>query len=276
MITAAALVAGCLAIATGDVENQGNTLPIRSRIPPPAGYERIPAAPSSFGAWLRELPARPGRSVAHLYNGQPKSNQTAHHAVLDIDIGDKDLQQCADAVIRLRAEYLLAISCAEEIAFKFTSGDVAGWAEWREGQRPVVSGNRVSWRDTGRVDVTYENFLEYLETVFMYAGSSSLEGELLPVADPSEPEIGDVYIKGGYPGHAALIVDVAEDTQDERVLLLAQSYMPAQDIHILKSFEDDSPWYAARSEGVLKTPLWVFDYEDLRRFPRTTCESESN
>jgi hypothetical protein len=67
-----------------------------------------------------------------------------HHAVLDIDIGTEDLQQCADAVIRLRAEYLLATECDEAIAFDFTSGDRASWSNWRRGFRPKVVGNDVA------------------------------------------------------------------------------------------------------------------------------------
>ena len=55
--------------------------------------------------------------------------------------------------------------------------------------------------------------------------------------------------------------------------LLGLEGMPAQDIHILKSFADVSPWYRCRSGGMLRTPEWEFDYEDLRRFPRTDCES---
>lgn len=44
--------------------------------------------------------------------------------------------------------------------------------------------------------------------VYIYAGTASLEKELKPkpIADLS---IGDVFIRGGSPGHAMLIVDVA-------------------------------------------------------------------
>jgi len=40
-------------------------------------------------------------------------------------------------------------------------------------------------------------------------------------------------IRAGSPGHAMLVVDVAEDERGRRIYLLAQSYMPAQDIHIV-------------------------------------------
>jgi hypothetical protein len=209
----------------------------------------------------------------HLYDGRRKGNQTAHHAVLDVDVGDKDLQQCADAVIRLRAEYLFSGPCRDEIQFDFTSGDVARWKDWRDGIRPIVTGNRVSWKHSAAVDDGYSNFRDYLETVFMYAGSASLERELESVADPADPEIGNVFIEGGFPGHAVLVVDVAQNEAGGRVFLLAQSYMPAQDIHIVRSFEDINPWYRAKSDGVLRTPEWDFYYDDLERFPDTGCEA---
>jgi hypothetical protein len=206
------------------------------------------------------------------YDGRLKPDQDVHVAVVDIDVGDSDLQQCADAIIRLRAEFLFSGPCKDDIQFNFTSGDPARWAEWRDGVRPFVTGNRVSWRQSATVDDSYSNFREYLEEVFMYAGSASLEQELLPTADPSRPSVGDVFIEGGFPGHAVLVIDVAENTAGDRVFLLAQSYMPAQDIHVLKSYEDISPWYRAQADGVLRTPEWDFYYRDLKRFPLGRCE----
>jgi hypothetical protein len=245
---------------------------IQSLVAPPPGYERIPVGPASFGAWLRGLPVRAGRPAVLLYNGRRKADQSAHYAVLDIDVGEKDLQQCADAVIRLRAEYLFPGPCSDRIQFNFTSGDTARWKDWRDGMRPIVSGNRVAWSRTAEFDDGYSNFRDYLDTVFMYAGSASLEREMDPVADAKNLLGGDVFIEGGFPGHAVLVIDVAENEAGDRVFLLAQSYMPAQDIHILTSFEDIDPWYRAHSEGVLRTPEWDFDYENLRRFPRASCE----
>ena len=58
-----------------------------------------------FAIYLREIGFKENNTVL-LYNGSPKGNQDAHYKVLNIGVGKKDLQQCADAVIRLRAEYL--------------------------------------------------------------------------------------------------------------------------------------------------------------------------
>lgn len=261
-------------VASRQGEPEAPAGPIRLRIPPPRGYEKIPAAAGSFGAWLRELPLRPGRSVVRLHDGSEKRDQSVHHAVLDVDVGPEDLQQCADAVIRLRAEFLFSTACRDEIRFDFTSGDTARWADWRRGLRPAVSGDRVSWHETAPPDDSRASFRRYLDVVFMYAGSASLSRELLPVGEAAKPAIGDVFIQGGYPGHAVLVVDVAVNESGERVFLLAQSYMPAQDIHILRSFDDDiSPWYRARSTGLLRTPEWGFRYGDLKRFRYTRCDT---
>jgi hypothetical protein len=137
-----------------------------------------------------------------------------------------------------------------------------------------VSGNKVTWERRAAADDGYSSFREYLDTVFMYAGTASLERELTPVADPASVEIGDVFIEGGFPGHAVLVVDVAEDEAGARAFLLAQSYMPAQDIHVLHSFEDIDPWYRARSGGVLRTPEWDFYYDALKRFPHADCDGK--
>ncbi len=50
--------------------------------------------------------------------------------------------------------------------------------------------------------------------------------------------------------------------------MIAQSYMPAQDIHILKNLENDSinPWYMLESTNKLYTPEWTFEWKDLKRF----------
>ena len=240
---------------------------IRSRIAPPAGYEWLPADSGSFAWWLRSLPLKPGRPPVMLYDGRRKGNQSAHHAVIDIDVGSRDLQQCADAVIRLRAEYLRSQGRGDEISFRFTSGHPARWREWRRGKRPVVVGSHVAWLRTSRADSSYGSFRRYLEKVSQYAGSMSLSRELVPVTDPRGVLPGDVFIRGGFPGHAAIVVDVAANSSGERVFLLAQSYMPAQEIHILRNERDSiSPWYRALPDGPLPTPEYLFRYDELMRF----------
>ncbi len=242
---------------------------IAQRIAPPTGFQRVPSSPNTFANWLRHLPLKPGHPMVYLYNGIEKPNQNAHFAVLDIDVGHKDLQQCADAVIRLRAEYLYSRKLYHDIHFNFTSGDRIDFMNWVKGYRPVVRGDAVNWLKSGITGASYKSFRQYLNEIFMYAGSLSLSEELKAVPDIREMRIGDVFIQGGSPGHAILVVDMAEArATGKKVFLLAQSFMPAQDIHILKNPTDHtlSPWYALDFGDTLITSEWIFTKHDLKRF----------
>lgn len=144
-----------------------------------------------------------------LYNGKEKANQAAAFAVVDMEIGNRDLQQCADAVIRLRAEYLWKYKRYADIKFNFTSGFTAEYKKWAEGNRIKVNGNQVQWYASGKgVDYSYKTFRNYLDMVFMYAGTASLSREL-PAVPYTSLQPGDVFIKGGSPGHAVIVMDVA-------------------------------------------------------------------
>ena len=224
------------------------TTRLEDRIPPPPNFQRIPVEGGSFGAWLRDLPVKPPYSLVRLFDGRPKANQQIHVAVIDIDTGIKDLQQCADAVMRLRAEYLLASGRARDISFNDSKG------------KPQPFKGSPS---------DYAGFRHYLDRVFSFSGTYSLEHEMRPVL-PSEMQIGDVFIKGGFPGHAVLVVDMAlNPANGEKRFLLLQSYMPAQDMHILKNPKaaGGSPWYPVPTEkDELVTPEWTFPPRSLRRF----------
>ncbi len=224
---------------------------LAARIAPPAGATRVSAAAGSFGDWLRHLPLLPRDSPVMLFDGTRKPRQDVHEAVIDIDVGRRDLQQCADAVMRLRAEYLFAAGRFDEIVFHPQPGK-AKMIEWTGGAR------RDSWD-------------RFLVSLFAAAGSASLDAEL-PRAHGA-PLPGDVLIQGGYPGHAILVLDVAEDSSGHRYLLLGQSYMPAQQIHVLKNLGDPhlSPWYdaAALNGAGVATPEWrPFKSPAWRRFAR--------
>lgn len=242
---------------------------VERRIAAPAGCERIPVEQDSFARWLRGLPLKGEKAEVKLFDGRLKPNQSVHHAVIDIDTGARDLQQCADCVMRLRAEYLLAAGRSGEIHFNFTSGHRADYSKWVAGFRPVIRGNQVTWSKTAAVDSSYTSFRTFLNVVFTYAGTVSLSKELAAVKENGPIRAGDVFIQAGTPGHAVIIVDVARDAKSgKEFFLLAQGYMPAQDMHILKNPNDAglSPWYPSDVAGELKTPEWTFRRGDRKRF----------
>ncbi len=248
--------------------NASNSL--ENRIAPPEGFKRTSVTANSFADWLRSLPLKSGNPAVMLYNGSQKPNQSVHYAVFDIDVGKEDLQQCADAVMRLRAEYLWDRKLYDDIHFNYTSGDKAAYSQWRKGYRPVVSGNNVSWqkKEDPTNSTSYASFKQYMKQVFTYAGTLSLSKEMKSVSDVNRLEAGDVFIKGGSPGHAVIVLDVATNANGEKVFLLAQSYMPAQDIHVLINPNNVSlsPWYSTSEAIELNTPEWNFNANSLKRF----------
>lgn len=239
---------------------------LQQRVTPPPGFRRVPLPENSFGDWLRDLPLKPSGSPVLLYTGAHKWRQDTHSAVIDIDVGERDLQQCADAIMRLRAEWLWATGRKGDIAFNYTGGGRVPFSRWAKGERPSESGK--SWRRKAKADSSYASFRRYMIQVFAYAGTYSLEHELKAVS-PSDIRVGDVFIKGGFPGHAVLVADMVEnEATGEKRFLLIQSYMPAQEMHVLVNPADtSSPWYAANFEGPLKTPEWTFPEGSLRRWP---------
>jgi hypothetical protein len=247
------------------INPEGTT--IAGRFLPPEGFERIPVGEDSFGAYLRNLPLKPGGAKVKYYNGETKPKDV-HEAVIDIDVGNRDLQQCADAVMRLRAEYLYGRKMYDKISFNFVCGFKADYATWMQGNRIVVEGNNAYWvKGTGYSD-DYKSFRQYMDMVFAYAGTESLEKEMKNI-ELSDMQIGDVFLKGSLPGHCVIIVDMAENKDTgEKLFIIAQSYMPAQDIHILKNNNDKSisPWYSADFGEILITPEWKFTRDQLYRF----------
>jgi hypothetical protein len=240
---------------------------IAARFPAPAGWRRAPVAAGSFAEYLRNLPLRPEGAVVHYFDGRTKT-RPVYAAVVNLDVGTRDLQQCADAVMRLRAEWLYRQGRKQEISFKLTDGFVAAYAQWMRGKRIHTNGRRTEWRAVAAPGDSYTSFRQYLDVVFTYAGTLSLDKSLLPQKTASLA-IGDVFIRGGSPGHAVIVVDVIENAGGEKRFLLAQSYMPAQEIHILKNYGAPqlSPWYSARLEGRLETPEWDFLESELKTWP---------
>lgn len=247
------------------IDTSGNT--IANRFVAPPEFTRVAVDSTSFGFYLRNLPLKTHGSSVYLYNGQLKGNQLAQAAVIDISVGKRDLQQCADAVMRLRAEYLFSQKRFDEIHFHFVNGFNCTYSKWRAGNRISVQGNKVSWVQSGSVDYSYAGFMKYMETVFNYASTLSLEKELVSV-NLKEVQIGDVLIRGGSPGHAVIVVDMVENKAGKKLVLLAQSYMPAQDIHVLKNpmNKELSPWFDLEQMEKVYTPEWTFEANVLKRF----------
>jgi hypothetical protein len=101
---------------------------ISERFPAPSGFLRVAQKTGSFPEFLEALTLKPHGTLVHYYNGEEKPSRVAA-AVLTTDVGTRDLQQCADAVMRLRAEYLFQTKQYEALHFNFTNGFKADYTK---------------------------------------------------------------------------------------------------------------------------------------------------
>lgn len=247
------------------LEEEESTL--EKRILTPEGFHRIKATKGSLLSYLRKLELKPDKSPVLLYDGTEKGNQNAQVAVFAFDVGKSDLQQCADSIIRVYSEYLWSIQNYEKIGFHLTNGFFMEYKKWREGYRIKVDGNTVNWVLSKSYNDSYESFREYLTQVFLYAGTLSLFEETKEISS-EEIQAGDMFIKGGSPGHCVMIVDIAENENGEKCFLLAQGYMPAQEFHVLKNpKQKENPWYyVSELSYPFHTPEYTFAEGSLRRW----------
>lgn len=211
---------------------------VLTRFKTPSGYTHVKPRPGSFGEWLQALPLKPAGTHTLTYDGHVAGTDQYTAAVIDISVGHEDLQQCADAVMRLRGEYLFQKKDYAAICFKFESGFKCDYLHYANGYR-YRSGK---WVLSTKKDYSYPTFMKYMTLVFIYAGTLSLEKELQPVTNAAELKTGDVFIHGGSPGHCFIVMDVIENSAHQKQFMLAQSFMPAQNIQLLQS--NGSPWFS--------------------------------
>lgn len=239
-----------------------------TRFPTPDGFTRVPVEPGSYAAWLRGLPVRTDRTHVLAYDGRRLFRPSA--AIVALDVGDRDLQQCADTVIRLHAEYRWHRGEADRVAYHFTSGDRSGWRDWRRGERFRIRGATVErYRGQARSN-TWKSWRGWLTHLFRYAGTQSLRLDSDPLGDRPFAA-GDFMVHPGGPGHAVVVLDVAAHPDGRRVALIGQGFMPAEDLHVLQmpgALND--VWFSlpAPGEGPIQTPSWPqpFGRAQARRF----------
>lgn len=229
-----------------------NGLTIKTRFNVPNGFTRKENGTDSFENYLQNLSLKKNGTLTHLYDGSIKQNRRIYLAVVDLPIGNKDLHQCADGVMRLRAEYLFSQKRYNEISFLTASGKQLNYITWLNGREPNKT-----------------NFWNYLEALFNVANTTSLNKQL-----KSKPiqklEIGDVFIypwQGRMYGHAIIVVDKCVNSEGKVKFMLAQSFTPAQEIEILDNPNDHgSPWYDLDFGETLDTPQIDFTKDQLKSF----------
>jgi len=238
--------------------------------PPPAGFSRVPAEVGTYAWWLRHLPVLGPAEPLRYHDGTvvPRGNSTVA-AIVDLDTGKRDLQQCMDVLLRLRAEYLRAAGLERRIAFRYVGGRYYTWSSWKKGLRPDRATPdlrlvpRAAWGDSRG------NFLHYLQTLYYDTGTMHHQNE--PKVAPADLAIGDFFVyapsNAHATGHAVVVLDLAVSASGERRIVVGQGDTPATDFHVLRD-PKGSAWFPIPATDFLGTFLWPtpFSWDMLRRF----------
>jgi hypothetical protein len=241
---------------------------IASRFPTPKDRTRVEVAPGSFGAFLRDLPLlAPGSPVRSFKGDLIRAGDHPRVAgVVALDLGPFDLQQCADTIVRLHAEWQFARG-NHDLSYRASSGFVMDLAHWEHGARLRADGNNLQWIQEAKPDQSWESFRAYLDRVFTFTNTVALARDAATVKS-QELEPGDFFVQAGFPGHAVIVLDLAVDANGKRYALLGQGFMPAQNLHVLKT-ERDETWFPLDAFADVYTPFWQpFHWSDARRLPQ--------
>lgn len=256
-----------LADAKPDLPKAHDTL--EQRFPAPAGFARVAVAAGSFGEFLRALPLAPPGSPVLTYQG--KVLHDASHpnvaAVVAIDVGKADLQQCADSVIRMHAEWQWSLGRRDQ-RYATAGSAPMSFAKYLAGERTYWKDGKLALKNVGPTAATHAGFRSWLDQVFGSANTASLAKEAKPIA-VADLKPGDFVVMPGVPfGHAVLVLDVARASDGRRVALLGQGFMPAQSFHVLRRSPKETWFVLDEASGKLETPFWEpFPWSALRRLP---------
>ena len=216
-------------------------------IPAPKGYTRMEAPKGSYAAYLRSLPLKPKGSRVQLFTGGDARLQFLSAAVIDLPLLS-NYEQCADATMRIRAEYFYQKGRYGSICFT------------------DVNGNKLRYQG-GSNRKAFEN---YMRKVYGVCSTFSLYRETKPCAI-ADVRPGDVLVyparEGRKYGHAVLVVDVARNKKGRVAVMCLEGNTPARELHVIRNQSRHNPWFIL-NEG--DQDIWIsvfrFNKEELRRY----------
>ena len=182
---------------------------------------------------MRTLPVKKAGEEVMLYTGAKKEKQDSYIAILDLPLDKGNLQQRSSTIMRLYGEYFWMNRDYDNLGFSLLSNFNMDYNKWIAGNRLAAGNGTFGWYEDGDNGDTYDNFLEYMQYYFKYTGMDSL----LAASKETKAEnisVGD-FFTDEKKENAAMVVDVAEDSEGDRCFLLASGGSPAQDMDLKES-----------------------------------------
>jgi hypothetical protein len=199
----------------------------------PDGYQRTDTLPATFAFFLQHLPLLPPKTPVKFYDGA--TNTSSHPAaVIDMETGDKNLQQNVQAVIRLWAEYLFEQKQFANIHFHINNGELIPYEQWAQGMKLVIN-RKTYWTKTPSNPRQYQTFRRYLNFIFTNSDFQTLSQDMeRSTADNMAP--GDILVSGNNTeNYVVMVLDVAVHPETgETLVLLVSGGNPAQSIQVLQ------------------------------------------
>lgn len=238
---------------------------LENYVPVPGGYSKINYAKGSLQDYIKSMNFSKKDVVD--YKGNVKLPADSVVGTYDFEVGNENLMQCADCIIRIYAEYFFSSGQEDKIAFHLTNGTLMSYSNWKNGKRLLAFGNFAKMIPAVGKDDSFDCFSAYLKNVYRYAGTKSLQKECIRIS-LDELSVGDLVLKGGTPGHVMMAVDMAENSSGEKCWLFAEGFTPAMSFHILKNpAHENDPWYYQNElTGEIKTTSYTFEENSFYRY----------
>jgi hypothetical protein len=249
--------------AQSGIHPEGKTVVARFAVP--AGYQRTDTMPATFAFFLQHLPLLPSKTPVKFYDGVP--NTSCHPAaVIDMETGDKNLQQNIQAVIRLWAEYLFEQQRLSNIHFHINNGELIPYEQWAQGMKLVIN-RKTYWTKTPSNPKQYQTFRRYLNFIFTNSNFQTLSQDLEPSATDNIAS-GDILISGnGAEEYVVMVLDaVMHQETGEMLVLLVAGGNPAQSIQVLQPAGENKTtgaWFSVK-DGVLTVDK--MDFPAVKRY----------
>jgi len=240
------------------------------------GYTVFADEAESWTEWLRLLPlAAPGTPVRN-HRGEIVVPGDDEHlaAVVAIDIGTQDLQQSADVILRLYAEWRWWIDDLHMLYLSDTQVELP-LQKWAAGERLAASDGKPAWvrQPEPKAKLEYADFRAYLDSVFPWSDSQALLAESIPL-DPEKLAPGSFFLHEGHPAQVLIVLDVATAPDGKRAMLLAQALNPAENLHVIRP-NRDSVWFPVRIDQPVRVPrAKAYGWKELRSFKRLRSRPE--
>lgn len=213
----------------------------------PRGYVKMDGDDAAYTEFLRSIPLKEENAVHYFEGGDvARGSSSRSYAVVDLPLLSNN-EQCADACMHIRSEYLYRSGQYGRICFTTAAGVPMRYMG-------------------GRMRKAFES---YMRTVFNYANTESLVMEL-PNREIKDVQPGDMFVykarKGHKYGHAIMVMDVAVNLKTgKKSVLLAEGCTPAVDIHVLRNGR--SAWFPVDDKAeTLYLSIFKFHRDELRRF----------